>query len=53
MCFPLIPKFGAPNNDVINDEARMTNDEGSSNAQMTKPIINAVFIIPISVFLHH
>jgi hypothetical protein len=53
MCFPLIPKFGEPSNSVINDEARMANDEGSSSAQTTKPIINAVFIIPISVFLRH
>jgi hypothetical protein len=63
MCFSLIPKFGEPSNTVINDEApafsqlrrgrRMTNDEGSSNAQMTKPIINAVFIIPISALLRH
>ena len=35
-----------------NDEAQMTNDEGSSNAEMTK-MLHAGFAIRISSFLRH
>ncbi len=36
-----------------NDEARMTNDEGSPNAEMTKLTGGALFVIGISSFFRH
>jgi hypothetical protein len=35
----------------VNDEARMTNDEGTSNAQMTKS--DSSFVIPSSLGIRH